>query len=119
LHVASKALTRWHLKQLPFQPSRTRSLVAGIVLERGGIAMMPVTFDSRRRLEERRVAIERAAAEAPTATVARELAETQAALERVEQGNYGRCEVCGGAIGRQRLLALPAARYCINCTSAG
>jgi DnaK suppressor protein len=79
--------------------------------------MIPLAFDSRRRLEERRVAIEHAAAEAPTGTVARELEETQAALDRMERGNYGRCECCGGAIGRQRLLALPAARFCIDCAS--
>ncbi len=48
--------------------------------------------------------------------LAQELAETDAALERIEQGKFGRCETCGGAIGRQRLLALPAARLCIECT---
>jgi DnaK suppressor protein len=79
--------------------------------------MIPLAHDSRRRLEERRVAMERAASAAPTDTVARELAETQAALERMEQGIYGRCEMCGGAIGRQRLLALPTARYCIECAA--
>jgi len=71
--------------------------------------------DARQRLEERRVAIERSLPEAPTETAWRELAETQAALDRIEHGIYGRCELCGGAIGRQRLLALPATRYCISC----
>jgi DnaK suppressor protein len=80
--------------------------------------MTPLVNDSRRRLEERRAAIERAAADAPTETVSRELVETQAALERLARGTYGRCEACGGAIGRQRLLALPAARFCIDCASS-
>jgi len=35
----------------------------------------------------------------------------------MERGTYGRCDVCGGAIGRQRLLALPVARYCLECAS--
>jgi RNA polymerase-binding transcription factor len=89
----------------------------GIFLERDAIAMIPLAFDSLRRLEERRVAIERAGSGAPTDTVARELSETHAALDRLESGTYGRCEACGGAVGRQRLLALPTARYCIDCAS--
>jgi DnaK suppressor protein len=69
--------------------------------------MIPLVLDSRRRLEERRVVIER------------ELLETDAALARLERDLYGRCEVCGGAIGRQRLLALPLARYCLDCACTG
>lgn len=45
-----------------------------------------------------------------------ELSEIDAALSRIELGTYGHCEVCDGAIGRQRLLALPHARRCIDCT---
>ncbi len=78
--------------------------------------MTPLAIEAQQRLEERRAAIERSLPEAPTDTAWRELAETQAALDRIEQGRYGRCESCGGAIGRQRLLALPAIRYCIDCT---
>ena len=51
------------------------------------------------------------------AATAQELSETEAALARIEEGKFGRCDGCGGAIGRQRLLALPAARLCIECTS--
>ena len=45
----------------------------------------------------------------------RELAEIDAALERIARGEFGRCEECAGAIGRQRLRAIPEARLCINC----
>ena len=48
----------------------------------------------------------------------RELAEVEQALERIEQGRFGTCERCGGAIGRQRLLAVPEARHCLGCSSA-
>src|SRR5579883_277499 len=44
-----------------------------------------------------------------------ELLQIDAALERVEQGTFGRCQRCGGAVGRQRLLAVPEARYCLTC----
>lgn len=46
---------------------------------------------------------------------AKELAETAAALEKVEDGRYGVCEACGEAIGYPRLLAYPSARRCLAC----
>jgi RNA polymerase-binding transcription factor DksA len=42
-----------------------------------------------------------------------DLRELDAALGRIASGEFGRCERCGGAIGTQRLRALPEARYCI------
>lgn len=47
-----------------------------------------------------------------------ELIELDAALDRIEKGTYGTCQTCGGAIGRQRLRAIPEARFCIECVSA-
>ncbi len=38
-----------------------------------------------------------------------------AALERMNQGTYGRCEDCGGEIAKARLQAVPYARYCVEC----
>jgi hypothetical protein len=72
------------------------------------------------RLLKRRTALWLALESGPSsqgALLAPELAETEAALARIEQGSFGRCHACGGAIGRQRLLALPAARLCIECTT--
>src|SRR5436309_1384339 len=43
------------------------------------------------------------------------LEETAAALERIERGTFGVCENCNKEIGRERLQAVPYARYCINC----
>jgi DnaK suppressor protein len=43
------------------------------------------------------------------------LAEINDALDRIEQGTYGRCENCHQEISRERLEALPYARYCIRC----
>lgn len=48
-----------------------------------------------------------------------ELEDIEAALLRIEHGTYGRCEVCGGPIGHQRLIALPEVRTCISCSSLG
>jgi DnaK suppressor protein len=46
-----------------------------------------------------------------------EISEIDAALERIQQGIWGRCEHCGHAIGTQRLRALPEARSCLSCSS--
>ncbi|MFD9868606.1 TraR/DksA family transcriptional regulator [Streptomyces niveus] len=40
------------------------------------------------------------------------------ALERLEHGDYGRCEVCGRAIPVERLEVRPAARTCVDCAGA-
>jgi DnaK suppressor protein len=42
------------------------------------------------------------------------LDEVALALGRLEDGSYGRCEVCGEAIQPARLEAMPAARFCIK-----
>ncbi len=43
------------------------------------------------------------------------LDEIGAALDRLEQGTFGRCEECHKDIPRPRLQALPYARYCVEC----
>ena len=40
------------------------------------------------------------------------LQEIDHALERIEQGTFGRCGECGQEISRQRLDAVPYSRYC-------
>ena len=43
------------------------------------------------------------------------LEEISAALDRLKNGNYGRCEECGDSIAIERLRAVPYARLCIDC----
>jgi DnaK suppressor protein len=38
-----------------------------------------------------------------------------AALKRLDLGTYGLCEICGEAIDRARLDALPYAAQCVKC----
>ncbi|HEY2412998.1 MAG TPA: TraR/DksA family transcriptional regulator [Pirellulaceae bacterium] len=49
----------------------------------------------------------------------RELAQIEAALDKLKQGRYGRCESCDKAIAPMRLKALPYATECINCARSG
>jgi RNA polymerase-binding transcription factor DksA len=42
------------------------------------------------------------------------LSEIEAALQRIDDGTYGVCEVCGKPIAPERLAAIPWARRCID-----
>ncbi|HEY8553404.1 MAG TPA: TraR/DksA C4-type zinc finger protein [Burkholderiales bacterium] len=44
-----------------------------------------------------------------------ELREVEAALARIADGNYGKCEECGGEIDKARLEAYPTAVRCVEC----
>ncbi len=43
------------------------------------------------------------------------LAQTERALDRLDNGAYGRCEVCDQPIGKFRLQAFPRATLCVTC----
>ena len=43
------------------------------------------------------------------------LEELATALQRIEAGSFGFCEVCGGAIPPRRLEAMPGATTCVPC----
>ncbi len=43
------------------------------------------------------------------------LYQTKKALARLESGEYGQCEMCGEAIGKERLMAFPRATQCMEC----
>jgi DnaK suppressor protein len=45
----------------------------------------------------------------------RELKQIDSALERIEEGRFGRCDSCEGAIGVERLRAVPYVATCIEC----
>ncbi len=45
------------------------------------------------------------------------LEEVEAALERIEQGTFGRCDSCGEEISPERLDAIPYTPYCVTCAA--
>ena len=45
----------------------------------------------------------------------RELAHIEYALEKMEEGSYGKCEACNCNIPLARLQALPYATLCVTC----
>jgi RNA polymerase-binding transcription factor DksA len=64
------------------------------------------------------VGFERAQVASLLARAHTQLAELDAAGERVRLGRYGLCEVCGEPIPPARLEAQPAARACVACSLA-
>lgn len=39
----------------------------------------------------------------------------EAALKRIDQGEYGRCVLCGNLIDKERLQIVPHTRHCLGC----
>ncbi|PSK93009.1 TraR/DksA family transcriptional regulator [Haloactinopolyspora alba] len=64
------------------------------------------------------IAFERSQTSSLLAKANNHLADVDKALARIADGSYGRCERCGEAVSRERLLARPAARTCIACAEA-
>jgi RNA polymerase-binding transcription factor DksA len=50
-----------------------------------------------------------------TDTLEKRLADVENALNKIDGGSYGICEVCGNKIEEDRLEANPAARTCKAC----
>ncbi|MGP8060573.1 MAG: TraR/DksA family transcriptional regulator [Acidimicrobiales bacterium] len=63
------------------------------------------------------VTAERGEAEALAGELRDALGEVEAAIVRLDDGTYGRCQGCGEDIAPARLEAMPAARFCIACAS--
>ena len=64
--------------------------------------------------EGQTIAYERSQLAALTEAVSSHLAELDGAADRLAEGTYGDCEVCGEPIPVERLLVRPAARTCVT-----
>jgi len=60
------------------------------------------------------VAAEQGENQALAAQLRTELEEVERALTKLDDGTYGRCEVCDEPIAPARLEAMPSARFCIT-----
>ncbi len=50
-------------------------------------------------------------------TLKTQLADVDAAVEKLNAGTYGVCESCGKEIGAARMEGRPNSRYCMDCKS--
>ena len=71
-----------------------------------------MTADARRALVARREVLR---VQPSSDALQIELRDIEDALLRIDAGTWGRCMQCGGAIGRDRLRAVPDARFCVSC----
>jgi DnaK suppressor protein len=70
-------------------------------------------YDSMQHSVERDVAVHNLDIESYT------LREVMEALERIEDGTFGKCVRCAEEISPKRLMALPWTRFCIPCRAVG
>ena len=80
-------------------------------------ASAPVTLDQQSvgRLSRMDALQQQAMAKASEQKRAHALMRIQAALDRLEVGDYGYCVECGEEIPLKRLEIDPAASHCVNC----
>jgi DnaK suppressor protein len=63
------------------------------------------------------LAFERSQASAVRGQSRRHLSDIDSALQRMDDGAYGLCTMCGGPIALGRLEVRPQAAHCIDCAS--
>ncbi|MFD0257531.1 TraR/DksA family transcriptional regulator [Kitasatospora indigofera] len=76
-----------------------------------------VAVDDEHDPEGSSTAFERAQVASLLAQARDRLTDLDEARERLERGDYGRCEMCAGPIPAERLEARPAARTCVLCAA--
>jgi RNA polymerase-binding protein DksA len=84
-------------------------------LDRFVEAAQSVSTDDEHDPEGATIAFERQQVAALLDSAERQLAELDAAVARLDAGDYGRCAACGEPIAAERLLVRPAATHCIAC----
>jgi DnaK suppressor protein len=60
-------------------------------------------------------AVERLSTTATARSITHSIEDIDRALAKLDDGSYGRCDVCGTDIGAARMEALPAASRCVVC----
>jgi RNA polymerase-binding protein DksA len=109
--VAVKAELLSEQMRLISELEATESGIAGLVNDSGDGAGDDVADAGSKTFEREQ--------EMSIADNARDLLlQTERALDRLESGNYGTCESCGGPIGKARLQAFPRATLCLQCKQA-
>ncbi|NUS14881.1 MAG: TraR/DksA family transcriptional regulator [Streptomyces sp.] len=115
--VGNAAATR---ERLARARAATTEQIAALSRDYDGIveanALAPV--DDEHDPEGSSTAFERAHTVALLGQARERLAALDEAMERLDRGEYGRCEGCGEPIPAERLDILPAATSCARCAAA-
>jgi hypothetical protein len=109
---------------MPVPESDSAATQRARVSEVEGKAMPGVTDPYlREQLEKRREelasAISSAMPEAPATPILDILSEVNSALQRMDDGTYGICPTCNDPVEKERLLADPLVRLCLDHLTSG
>lgn len=96
-----------------------RALAARLLgdMEAVAAAREGANVDDEHDPEGSTIAYERSQLDAVRRSALERAADAEAALARLADGTFGRCERCSARIGEARLEARPTARLCIDCAS--
>ena len=111
--MANDAPTLGYRSLLEDERAQLLSQLAELGFGEGG----GLSYD-RNFADSSQVTAERGEAEALAIPLRETLVEVEKALHKLAEGSYGRCEHCGRPIAPARLEAMPAARFCVECTAA-
>jgi RNA polymerase-binding transcription factor DksA len=91
------------------------SLLTQLERQRSGVveASLESNADDEHDPEGATIGFERAQLDATIASTSGQLARLRSALERIDAGTYGVCEVCGRPIPEARLEVRPDATRCV------
>jgi len=93
-----------------------RSTLRARLAEMGSLSDGEIAFDQN-FADTSQVTAERGEVEALAGSLRESLTDVEAALVKLDGGEYGVCEGCGQSIPPDRLEAKPAAGLCMECAS--
>jgi DnaK suppressor protein len=103
---------------LAAEQAATHERLAGLERDRAAIIESSGSAnDDEHDPEGSTIAFEREHVAALISQAREHLAQIDAAVGRLADGSYGRCESCGQPIGAARLAARPVTALCITCAS--
>ena len=108
-------------RRLEDERARTLERLARLTDDHDAVvaASLDTNADDEHDPEGATIAFERSQVDSLIERARLQLAEVDAATERLAAGTYGTCERCGEPVGEARLDARPTARRCIACASVG
>ena len=110
----SSSARRWRTR-IETRLAELEALLTELDRGRAGIvtASLESNADDEHDPEGATIGFERAQLDATIASTSEQIARLQSALERIDAGTYGVCEVCGQPIPEARLEVRPDATRCV------
>lgn len=100
--------------------TRKTTLLARLALLQGRLAEIEAELDSHDARDWEELATERESDEVLEGmglSGQQEIRAIEAALKRIDEGEYGFCAKCGANIGEERLDVLPYTPFCRKCAA--